>query len=97
VQEVANGFRAFRNDFDTNSENLRPILAQQMRITLNNVHGQLDSDLNQVPITTNILKAEIGNVDITYDEMWNANFQNAFAIDTAITNAVNEQVQYSLC
>jgi len=92
VDPVRQAFRAFRNEFQENAGELRPIYAQQMRQTLSRVHDQLDNDLNQVPITTNFLKAEIANADVVYKKMWDSMELRLGEADGAITDAINGQV-----
>lgn len=67
-------------------------MAQQMRTTLNRVYDELDNNLSEVPITTNFLKAEIANVEVTYTEMLDSIEKRATEADLGIASAVNGQV-----
>lgn len=67
-------------------------MAQQMRTTLSRVYDELDNNLSEVPITTNFLKAEIANVEVTYTEMLDSIEKRAAEADLGIADAVNGQV-----
>jgi len=64
-----------------------------MRTTLSNIHENLDSNLNQVPINTAVLKREIENADGGYNTMWESMTNHTTDADIAITNAINGQVK----
>lgn len=63
-----------------------------MRTTLSRVYDELDNNLSEVPITTNFLKAEIANVEVTYTEMLDSIEKRAAEADLGIADAVNGQV-----
>jgi len=65
-----------------------------LRQTLNRVHDQLDNDLNQVPITTNLLRAELANADVVFKNLFDAMEQHATEADWAIYFAVDGQVRF---
>lgn len=89
---MRDAFRNLKQEFEDNSQNLRQILAQQMRTTLSRVYDELDNNLSEVPITTNFLKAEIANVEVTYTEMLDSIEKRAAEADLGIAAAVNGQV-----
>ncbi|XP_059480395.1 uncharacterized protein LOC132199584 [Neocloeon triangulifer] len=91
IAPVRQAFRAFRDEYNTNSRDQRQILAQQLRTTLSRINDQLDVDLNQVPSTTNLLRAEIANHDLAYNALWDSVYLRTGEAKTAIDNAVNGQ------
>ncbi|CAB3367852.1 Hypothetical predicted protein [Cloeon dipterum] len=91
VLPVRLAFRAFREDFQSNSNDLRLILNQQLRNALSNVYDQLDNDLAQVPQTTNTLKAHVANHELTYNGMWDSIYNRTAEADAAITTCINGQ------
>lgn len=64
-----------------------------MRTTINMLYDELDTNLSELPITTNLLKAEIANVEVTYTEMLNSIEKHATEADLGIYYAVDGQVR----
>ncbi|XP_059480394.1 uncharacterized protein LOC132199583 [Neocloeon triangulifer] len=91
IAPVREAFKVFRDEYDGNSQDQRQLLAQRLRTTLSRINDQLDIDLNQVPSTTNLLRAEIADHDGVYNALWDSVYLRTGEAKTAIDNAVNGQ------